>query len=117
MGETTPKLLIRSKKFWKGFLIYYIISGTLFVILLFVLGLVAASTNISKDQTGAFSRILVFLFKYIFGFPVGFFLDYPSLKGFVSVLTLFLLQPLNSFIQWFIISYIRQRFRDNTIPG
>jgi hypothetical protein len=117
MGERTPKLLIKSRKFWKGFLIYYIISGILFVVLLFVLMLVAASVNISKDQTGDFSRVLVFLFKYVFGFPIGFFLDYPALKGFMSVVALFLLQPLNSFIQFFALSYIRQRLRNDNLTA
>ena len=48
-----------------GFLKYF---SALLLILLYV----AASINISKEQAGAFSRILVFLFKYVFGFPVGF---------------------------------------------
>jgi hypothetical protein len=111
MVERTPLLLIRTRKFWKGYLIYYAVSATLFLLLLLILLLVAASVNISKDQTSDLSRVLVFLFKYVFGFPVGFFLDYASLKGFMSVVALFLLQPVNSFIQYFAIAWFRKRMR------
>ncbi|HEX2628767.1 MAG TPA: hypothetical protein VHM26_07145 [Chitinophagaceae bacterium] len=96
--------MMRTRAFWKGYIIYTCIIYAVVLLLVFAMG--ASFVNVGRDGSGLI-RVSSFLVRNVFGFPINLFLvkDLGGLGVFIiSIIAL----PLNCFIQYSFIYFLKR---------
>jgi hypothetical protein len=99
----------RSKRFWKGYLVYTAIVYTIVFVLVFLMG--ASFSDVGTDGSGLI-RANSFLVRNVFGFPINLFLV-DDLGGLGKFIIAIIALPVNCFIQFSVIYFVTTRIRAN----
>jgi hypothetical protein len=98
--------MMRSRAFWKGYIIYTCIVYAIVLLLVFAMG--ASFANAGRDGSGLI-RVSSFLVRKVFSFPINLFLvkDLGGVGVFIiSIIAL----PLNCFIQYSALYFLRREW-------